>query len=119
MQPKIEFYYYECDSAFFLGPRETTSCAVTCDAGIFRAEVVRDSRDQPNRKIARMRALEKALLPLPRAQRKEIWNAWHNRNSSSASSATPRSGSSPTISERTRRLATTIRDHISNVLAAE
>lgn len=99
MQPKIEFEYAVSNIWKFPAGREQTRCAVTCAAGVFQAEVIRDSRDQPNRRIARMKALEKAIAPLPRAQRIEVWTAWNNRTRPRpATSAAGTSASSTTTS---------------------
>lgn len=78
MRPKFDFCYGVTAGPF--GTQEYTHCAVLCcDGEIYKSIVVRDSRDQPNRRLARFRALEKALLPLPRVQRIEIWKAFHAR----------------------------------------
>lgn len=82
MPIKIEFMHGKFYDVFTGTPdseRDYTAVTVTCGAAVFEAEVARDSRDQPNRRIARMKALEKAIAPLPRAQRIEIWNAYHHR----------------------------------------
>lgn len=68
MPIKIEFQHGRFNDIFTMPradvERDFTSVNVTCDAGLFMAEVVRDSRDQPNRRIARMKALER---PSPRS----------------------------------------------------
>lgn len=104
MPIKIEFQYDYGPSG-----REYTSAAVTYGTSLFRARVARDSRDQPNRPVARMKALEKAIRPLPRAQRIEVWTAWNNRNRSNhgANSAARTSGSRIMTSESTQTVDTT------------
>ncbi len=100
MRPRIEFDHgFVPIAGDFSRRTDYTQVLVTCDDGIFEATVVRDSRDQANRKLARMRALDKALRPaLPRDKRKEIWQVWHSRatipNTPYATSAAPPSESS-------------------------